>query len=146
MMNILSPYVGLVELLGPGNPVDDKPCSGRSWALLTASFLRGANNDQGRTGSKLWHRFAETSPGHGVGGCCVARRLRSGRHVPPKKHRSNKTGSCKGHQSTNGGALRQACTASHESIVDLPLQPCYEIKKNGLLYEEAVSQASPRKR
>ena len=42
-MNILCPYVVMVELLGPGNPVDDRLCRGLSWALLTAAFLRDAD-------------------------------------------------------------------------------------------------------
>ena len=43
VMNKLCPYVLLVELLGPGNPVDDRLCSGLSWTLLTAAFLRDAD-------------------------------------------------------------------------------------------------------
>jgi hypothetical protein len=54
----------------------------------------------------------------------------------------NVTSSCKGRQSANGGALRQACMAGHESIVNLLSQPCYGIKKSEPGYEETVLQAA----
>jgi hypothetical protein len=43
VMKIICPYVVLVELLCPGNLVDDGPCSGLSWTLLAAPFLGDAS-------------------------------------------------------------------------------------------------------
>jgi hypothetical protein len=92
VMKIICPYVVLVELLGPGNLVDDGPCSGLSWTLLAAPFLRDVSAVEAVLDRSYGTDFDRRSPGHGVGGCCVARRLRSGRHVPPKEHRSKHDG------------------------------------------------------
>lgn len=121
VMNKLCPYVLLVELLGPGNPVDDRLCSGLSWTLLTAAFLRDAD-----TIKAVLDRSCGTDLSEGLLNTALEVAVLQGDFEAvgmflPRNTNPNKTGSCKGHQSTNGGALRQACTASHESIVDLPL-------------------------
>jgi hypothetical protein len=60
----------------------------------------------------------------------------------PRNIDPNVTSSCKGRQSAKDGALRQACMAGHESIVNLLSQPCYGIKKSEPGYEETVLQAA----
>jgi hypothetical protein len=142
VMNKLCPYVLLVELLGPGNPVDDRLCSGLSWALLTAAFLRDADTIKAVLDRSCGTDLSESLLNTALEVAVLQGDFEAVGMFLPRNTGPNKTGSCKGHQSTNGGALRQACTAGHESIVDLLLQPCYGIKKNGLPHEEAVSQAA----
>ena len=114
----------LVELLAPGNQVEDRSCSslklGSPWQPL---FLGTPLCDQGRA-----RRSCDTNLPEGLLNTGLEVAVMKGnfeavgmflaRNIDP-----NKTGSCKGHQSINGNALRQACMTGYESIVDFLLQP-----------------------
>ena len=54
----------------------------------------------------------------------------------------NKRGSCKGRMNAYGNALVQACIQGYKRIVDLLLQPVYNVERKGPVYERAVSKAA----
>jgi hypothetical protein len=122
--------------LGPDDPDRDKPCSGSNWALLTAAFLgdtptikalmkRSPNADRPEG---LLNRALETAAVVGKVDAVVTF-LEA--NVDP-----NKQGFCKGRLGSCR-ALGYACLGGNGNIVDLLLQPCYKVEKQGRAYEDA---------
>jgi ankyrin repeat protein len=122
--------------LGPDDSDRDKPCSGSNWALLTAAFLgdtptikalmkRSPNADRPEG---LLNRALETAAAAGKVDA-VATFLEA--NVDP-----NKQGFCKGRPGSCR-TLGYACLGGHGTIVDLLLQPCHMVEKQGRAYEDA---------
>ena len=126
--------------LGPDDPDRDRPCSGSSWALLTAAFLGDTptiktlmkRSSESERQEGLLNRALEIAAVLGKVDAVVAF-LEA--NVDPKKQ-----GSCKGRPGSCG-ALGHACRGGHGKIVDILLQPCYEVEKKGPAYEDAVFNA-----